>query len=308
MNALKDNNKNNSNNRTLASIANNRLPNYYKVPEHDQFIDIAHKSQKITTAIYMVTDLVTAGDPLVKTLRETAVEIMQKLFLMTSAPQAKRVHSLSEVAGLIYGLSSYLQVVYHNGKISDMNYELLVSELIALQKRIDVLATKTMPYDRQKKSSQLVDEFTFTDSFFETSFDIQRDNSSQAPFVKDNTPIQKDIDDKPQEAQKDIQKATTHNVANKELKAEESKGQPKAKKASITRPKQSSKAGGAKAQRHEDILKILKQKSDAKIGDVSALIKDCGTKTIQRDLNELVKKGLVVKEGDRRWSTYKLAY
>jgi predicted transcriptional regulator len=308
MAALKDNNKNKGS-KGLVKPASHNLPNYYKVPEHQHFIDIAHKSQKITTAIYMVTDLITSGDPLVATLRSTSVDIMRKLFLMTSTPQIKRVHALSEVAGLMYGLGSYLQVIYHNGKISDMNYQLLLSELQNLQKRIDVLITKTMPYDRQKKSSQLVDEFTFTDSFFETGFDIQKDSINTKQYIKDSSLDVEDNEVKDTPLQKDIDKKIDNKEVEEVTKTKTiSKGQSSSVKKASAPKKRSNKATSQKAIRHENILKILKQKRDAKIGDISSLIKDCGTKTIQRDLTELVKKGLVKREGDRRWSTYNLAY
>jgi translation initiation factor 2B subunit (eIF-2B alpha/beta/delta family) len=65
-------------------------------------------------------------------------------------------------------------------------------------------------------------------------------------------------------------------------------------------------ASDAKSIRHENVIKILKQKGVAKIGDLTAIITDCSSKTLQRDLNELVEEGIVLKKGERRWSTYEL--
>jgi len=59
--------------------------------------------------------------------------------------------------------------------------------------------------------------------------------------------------------------------------------------------------------RKDIILNILKKDSNLTIKDFSSVIKDCSEKTIQRELTSLVEKGLVLKVGERRWSTYSLA-
>ena len=61
-----------------------------------------------------------------------------------------------------------------------------------------------------------------------------------------------------------------------------------------------------KTTRRETILNVLKTQSDLTIKDFAKVIKDCSQKTIQRELLELVEKGLVKKEGERRWSRYSL--
>ena len=58
--------------------------------------------------------------------------------------------------------------------------------------------------------------------------------------------------------------------------------------------------------RQESILTILKGQSNLTIKDFSKVIQDCSEKTIQRELLDLVEKGLIKKEGERRWSRYSL--
>ncbi len=59
--------------------------------------------------------------------------------------------------------------------------------------------------------------------------------------------------------------------------------------------------------RRERILSIIKDKGQATIKDVSVLVTDFSEKTIQRELMSLIKDGVLIKEGERRWSRYKLA-
>jgi len=64
-------------------------------------------------------------------------------------------------------------------------------------------------------------------------------------------------------------------------------------------------AGGSRAgDRTERIMAVLKSQPGASIKDISEVVTDCSEKTIQRELNDLIKKGRVVREGQKRWSKY----
>lgn len=62
--------------------------------------------------------------------------------------------------------------------------------------------------------------------------------------------------------------------------------------------------GVIKDTRKEKVLAILRDKKQATLKDISLVISDCSTKTIQRLLNEMIESGLIKKRGERRWSTY----
>jgi hypothetical protein len=61
-----------------------------------------------------------------------------------------------------------------------------------------------------------------------------------------------------------------------------------------------------KNERQEQILGILKTQSNLTVKDFSKVITGVSEKTIQRELLELVQKGVIKKEGERRWSRYSL--
>jgi len=61
-----------------------------------------------------------------------------------------------------------------------------------------------------------------------------------------------------------------------------------------------------KSQRQDVILGALKDRPNLTIKDFSKVIKGVSEKTIQRELLDLVDRGLVKKEGERRWSRYSL--
>jgi DNA-binding transcriptional ArsR family regulator len=59
--------------------------------------------------------------------------------------------------------------------------------------------------------------------------------------------------------------------------------------------------------RREAVLSVIRNKGKASIKDISTLIRGVSEKTIQRELLALIASGVVLKQGERRWSTYSLA-
>jgi DNA-binding transcriptional ArsR family regulator len=59
--------------------------------------------------------------------------------------------------------------------------------------------------------------------------------------------------------------------------------------------------------RREAILAVISTKKQVYIKDVSTLIRGVSEKTIQRELQALVKEGILTRQGERRWTLYSLA-
>lgn len=59
--------------------------------------------------------------------------------------------------------------------------------------------------------------------------------------------------------------------------------------------------------RRDRVLDVIRDKRDATIKDIVEVVTDCSEKTIQRELISLIKDNIVVREGDRRWSKYRLS-
>ena len=57
--------------------------------------------------------------------------------------------------------------------------------------------------------------------------------------------------------------------------------------------------------RKERVLQVIKDKGEATIKDIIEVITDCSEKTVQRELTDLIKDNLILREGERRWSRYK---
>jgi hypothetical protein len=65
-------------------------------------------------------------------------------------------------------------------------------------------------------------------------------------------------------------------------------------------------AAAPQVSRRERVMNVLKDKGEATIKDITEVISDCSEKTIQRELISLIRDNIVHREGERRWSKYKL--
>ncbi len=63
---------------------------------------------------------------------------------------------------------------------------------------------------------------------------------------------------------------------------------------------------GLESPRMRAIMLLVKRHGEVSVKTVSAVVKDCSEKTIQRDLLALVASGVLKKTGERRWSRYSL--
>jgi predicted ArsR family transcriptional regulator len=62
-----------------------------------------------------------------------------------------------------------------------------------------------------------------------------------------------------------------------------------------------------RSSRREVILGVISSRDNCSIKDIATKLPQVSEKTIQRELSAMVEEGILIKEGDRRWSTYRVA-
>ena len=65
-------------------------------------------------------------------------------------------------------------------------------------------------------------------------------------------------------------------------------------------------SGKSEADRRERIKVVLAARGEATIKDITDIITDVSSKTIQRELNSMIEDNLVKRQGERRWSKYSI--
>jgi hypothetical protein len=253
------------------------------------FMSMSKKAEKISTAIYMVTDLIEVGDPIRHRLRECGVELIRETRQMSFAFSGDIYFQVGRAISKSWEIISLIDVASSVGFISDMNARILRGVLIELVGSLR---------DKQKRESfskiedlkigeSLAGEITLTKELFE----IKEEKES---FQIESTPMSfkgQNIKDKETSFTKPASVQST----------------PLPKPSAPPKPKSLKPENGAKkSERTEKITALVKEKGEVMIGDIVGHFPDVSSKTIQRELASLVESGTLRKEGEKRWSRYYL--
>ncbi|MFA6397928.1 MAG: hypothetical protein WDK96_03760, partial [Candidatus Paceibacterota bacterium] len=96
---------------------------------NDSFFPLINKkTEKLVTALYMVTDCMDEGDPLKKKLRELGVELISDIRLLAITSSIGKHFSMTEVVYKISEILSFIEISVSIGFISEMNYSILKKE------------------------------------------------------------------------------------------------------------------------------------------------------------------------------------
>lgn len=78
-------------------------------------------------------------------------------------------------------------------------------------------------------------------------------------------------------------------------------------KSHIGKGKSSKKNNNSESSRKDIIISLFSTLDKVSLKDAMSVIPDVSDKTVQRELLDLVAQGILIKEGERRWTTYKKA-
>jgi len=249
-----------------------------KVLSHKPNYEFANKkTEKLITALYMVTDCMDTDDALKNKLRGLGVELLSDMYkLSTLIPVEKHSHIDVSLAR-IYELLSFIEIAHTVGFISEMNGMILKREFAVLI--------------RELESHNMKDKhFTFT--LNEQMFEVEKKDENENPQSYNKENLIKD---------KRTSFGTMSLTSNKNFQ------QNFHPKVAIKSPSTLTDRGDRTAK----IISLIKDKKDNKFGeqgvsikDISLAFTDISEKTIQRELNSLVAKGKLKKTGAKRWSRY----
>lgn len=276
-----DKNINKKSNLPKESVENTKLNSFFE--GNHLHIFLYKKAEKLSSALYMVTNFIPENETLRNLLRDKSINIfseivhLQKLSLVhykalrTNDSIESRYNSLQTILSGITEIISFLEILNSSGLISEMNFMILRKEYIELGTLI-----KNRKDDIAESDTRLKDDFFEVPDLYKTY--TLRQGETKEKTIKDTIYQIKDtIKDK-----KETQKIKTH-------------------------PRVIKTANIRHSNRRNSILELLQNKAVITIKDTVDAIKGCSTKTIQRELLSLVSEGILKKKGERRWSTYSLA-
>ena len=236
------------------------------------------KTEKISAAVYLVSDLFSEDEPLRMRLREFCLCLLSKFSALMEAQNDEKSAVARAVLTALAELDSQLGIAHMAGLVSVMNFNILNKEICSLGEVVEV----------EFSNEKIPGRMSFSASFFDIGqYAYSGQDPASARFSHNFSPavykghkITKDIKDK---------------VSNKIARKADAAPHP---------PRQQSDKKG----RQEEIVAIFQRDSGKAltIKDISVVIKDCSEKTIQRQLLDMVANGVLKKEGERRWSRYSI--
>lgn len=256
--------------------------------QNSHFAYIYKKTEKLVTAVYMITNFIKDTEPLKWKIRENALELLALNIAFNTVSLSERKDLMKEYQALSLEIVSLSGIAKHSGLMSEMNCDILSREFGGLVSVIEK--------DENKKSNE--ETVVLHPGFFDVAKPEQTTQKDTA-FVQSETQSGHVTDTSNIKGQ-----TSTYNQNTPRIDA------PQARKEYLPIKdirKSDAHPTESKNDRQAIIIKLLSKKSGLSINDFSEGIKGVSAKTIQRELLSMVASGVLKKEGERRWSTYSLA-
>lgn len=241
------------------------------------------KTEKLVTALYMVTDCMDTGDALKGRMRLLGVDLLSDIYKLSTLNEASKNSQIDRNLDHINEIISFINIASDLGYVSEMNTSILKAEFNVLIQEIKTFQTEN-------------NNFTFT--LDEKMLEVKKSESNillenkgrSHGNVLNNWTILKD---KRTDTMSFTNKKTNSPVFNKSLSHEDIKK--------------------TKEERALKIVSLIKDKSSngqnsdgVSIRDISLSFPECSEKTIQRELNDLIEISKIKKTGNKRWSRYSI--
>ncbi|MEK7088510.1 MAG: hypothetical protein AAB913_00060 [Patescibacteria group bacterium] len=233
-----------------------------------------NKTNKLITALYMVTDTIDKDEPLRLKLRTLGVEILSDTSTVSNI--SKTGFDIEKITTIL----SFLNIAFDVGMISEMNCNIIRKEFVELKQSIQEFTAQNHLWFEEFVSRPSKEELHSPHPAFGTPLHLQK--NGEGTGVRNS---------KGQGTRIGVQKGSTlmkalNRVSHKDNNFEL-----------------------LKQQRRELIIKIIKNRPDGiSIKDIILGIRnlgeEAGEKTIQRELISMVKDNVLKKTGEKRWSLY----
>ncbi len=266
------------------------------------------KALKIATALYMITDIMSDKEPLKWHLRNCAVSLIEA--------DDKNIYSVIEKT------IDILQIAKMARAVTLMNANVLEEELRRLLSQIEE--------DISKKKD---DSVALSQSFFEVNITQAIEPPKVEVKVEEKIEIQKTSVFEPKAEETPVHKIIEEvNISPIKKEIESPVMTQSLEERKVERPattlipqgirsafsprislideditERKVKTDDVKQGRRDIILSVIREKENCSIKDISVKLPEVSEKTIQRELLSMTEEGIIIREGDRRWATYRVS-
>jgi hypothetical protein len=275
-------------------------------------LTLAHRVQKLNQAIVLVSSYMPDTMSMKMTIINNTFSVLNTVHQLEIQPEYATVRDITNVSISLRHVNELLEIAYRGNYVSEMNYSIIHSELASIMQFIDenimmyCIGNVTFPFrtpTTDQRPSIDLHNFFKDNKNSEKKYqplETKKNNSLDIP----NTTI---VQHKSPTMETSTQQKTSpehqpHNIKDKE--------QIKTTTQSVIGLQMTAVKpvlGEDKKERRDAIMRTIRSKGQVTIKDISENISGCSEKTIQRDLQELIQHGVLMREGEKRWAVYKLA-
>lgn len=129
-------------------------------PQHIQgFGYVVRRAEKLTTALYLVTDIMPEKEPMKWKVREVVVDLLSDITISSSLSVSEKMTILRNIMKKAEKVVAFLEVAQSAHLMSEMNSSMLKKEYLALKDSVELEWNKV--YEKSKSA--------FSESFFDIS-------------------------------------------------------------------------------------------------------------------------------------------
>lgn len=265
----------------------------FNQPLEKALIIYARKIEKITTALYLVTDVMEPDIPLTQSLRLESLGLLNTCFQVLTHPTPSTAAShkitpaeLTQILVRLEHVISLISIGRIAHHISEMNAQVLITELEkvarCLNDDLKDLSKKYTSYLQPRiepKDSQPILSHAILDDQSFDELEKRRTRETVKPINDINSSLDKTI--------------TTNVVSPKKSIINNSYNAKRPEPVSVVNDN-----------RRQSIINVIRSHKNASMQDITKFVTGYSEKTLQRELVSLIQSGVIKKIGDKRWATY----
>lgn len=274
---------------------------------------LSERMGKIAQAVTLISTVVRDPYQLSSHLMRHTTQTLADTHTLEYAPEMVTVHDVNRVSIGIRHIIDSCELCHTAGLMSDMNYQILVNELRQVQQFVHeklsayCIGQVTYPL-RVPETESAISSQPALNNYFNQDYSADKKTAEQfVPSVKSQevepTPVQQVLTQSEKNNKPVFTTAASQTLKEMPKPAERHHEAPKILSPILVKQV----SGEDKKERRDAIMKTIRSKGQVTIKDISENIRGCSEKTIQRDLQELIQHGVLIREGEKRWAVYKLA-
>jgi hypothetical protein len=244
---------------------------------------------KITKAVYKILDFLPDGDPLKNRAKEKALAILENVTLISGTEgwvSLQKEKASAIILDDIEILKNYLKIGKNQGWIDNINFLIIIKEYDNIKSGIN------MPKGLMRQSLEVVyktikEESTLAEDADKEEINPVRSQASEAS-----------ADVRGHQTSNGVKKAKTIQPL---IDVLDNKQQSYSNNNQLINKKKYSERQGK-------ILEILEKKEKAQVSDFMKELPNITKRTVRRDLDDLLKRGKVIRAGEWNQVSYKIGH